>query len=185
MRRIEPSKAYRLLESGPIVLVTTTRANKDNVMTMGFHMVVQHDPPLLACVIGPWDYSFDALLETGECVIAVPGANLAETVVEIGNCSGSDIDKFDRFNLKRAASERVGAPLIRDCVANLECKVHDTTMVERFNLFILEVVGIAYNDDPLDRRLLHHQGDGTFAVDGETIDLREKMVLWKQFQVDL
>jgi flavin reductase (DIM6/NTAB) family NADH-FMN oxidoreductase RutF len=185
MRRVEPWKAYRLLESGPVVLVTTALRGRDNVMTMGFHMVVQHAPPLLGCVIGPWDHSYEALIETEECVIAVPGANLAERVVEIGNCSGADTDKFERFGLKRTASELVSAPLIRDCVANLECRVHDSSLVERFNLFILEVVGIVYDDDPVDRRLLHHQGDGTFTVDGETIDLREKMVLWKQFQVDL
>lgn len=185
MRRIAPSKAYLLLESGPIVMVATSRADQDNVMTMGFHMVVQHDPPLLGCVIGPWDHSYTALVETGECVIAVPGADLAETVVKVGNCSGADVDKFERFGLKRAASDLVSAPLLPDCVANLECKVHDTTLVDRFNLFVLEVVGIVVNDDARDRRLLHHQGDGTFTADGETIDLKAQMVRWKQFQVDV
>jgi len=33
-----------------------------------------------------------------------------------------------------------------------------------------------------ERRTLHHRGDGTFAVDGRILDLRERMVLWKQFQ---
>jgi flavin reductase (DIM6/NTAB) family NADH-FMN oxidoreductase RutF len=185
MRSIDASKAYRLMEPGPIVLVTTAQSGKDNVMTMGFHMVVQHSPPLLGCIIGPWDHSYKALVETGECVIAIPGADLAEKVVGIGNCSGADVDKFKRFGLKRAAPAVVSAPLIADCLANLECRVSDTSLTDRFNLFILEVVAISYNDDRRERRMLHHQGDGTFTADGEVFDLKKKMVLWKEFQVDL
>ena len=185
MRCIDQSRAYRLMEPGPIVLVTTSHSGSDNVMTMGFHMVVQHDPPLLGGVIGPWDHSFEALSETGECVIAIPGADLAETVVGVGNCSGAEIDKFARFRLARCASRVVAAPSLSDCLANLECKVADDTLVDRFNLFIFEVVAISFNDERAERRMLHHQGDGTFTLDGDTIDLRPKMTRWKQFQVDL
>jgi flavin reductase (DIM6/NTAB) family NADH-FMN oxidoreductase RutF len=45
---------------------------------MGFHGMVQYEPPLISCVIGPWDYSLRSLTETGECVIAIPGLDLAE-----------------------------------------------------------------------------------------------------------
>lgn len=52
-KELPAKKAYTLLESGPIVLVTTSGPKGHNVMTMGFHMMVQHDPALVACVIGP------------------------------------------------------------------------------------------------------------------------------------
>ena len=61
MKEIPASQAYRLLEPGPIVLVTTSYNGKPNVMTMGFHMMIQHAPPLIGCVIGPWDHSYQAL----------------------------------------------------------------------------------------------------------------------------
>ncbi len=185
MRAIDPSKAYRLLESGPIVLVTTALGGRSNVMTMGFHMVMQHDPPLIGCIIGPWDHSYNALRKTGECVIAVPGADLAEKVVRIGNCSGADVDKFASFRLRTAPASKVAAPLLPQCLANLECKVSDAGLAHRYHLFILEVVAISYNDERAERRMLHHQGDGTFTVDGRTIDLRDQMTLWKSLQVDL
>lgn len=148
MRRIDVSKAYRLMELEPVVLVTTTRGGNDNVMTMGLHMVVQHSPPLLGGVILPWGRSYEALVETGECVIAIPGPDLAEKVVEIGNCSGADVDRFERFGLGRAAPTVVSAPLIADCLANLECRVFDTSLIEHYNLFILEVVAISCNGHP-------------------------------------
>jgi len=185
MRQADPSKAYRLLEAGPLVLVTTSGDKRPNVMTMGFHMMIQHDPPLIGCIIGPWNFSYKALTEKGECVLVVPALDLAKTVVDIGNCSGAEIDKFERFSLKTAKAKKVKAPLLADGLANIECRVADESLVEKHSLFILEAVAISVNDDRKERRTLHHNGDGTFTVDGRTLDLRKRMVLWKEFQVDL
>jgi flavin reductase (DIM6/NTAB) family NADH-FMN oxidoreductase RutF len=182
MKEMPAAKAYRLLEAGPIVLVTTIDGDRPNIMTMGFHMVVQHAPPLIGCVIGPWDHSYKALRKNGECVIAIPGVDLARKVVDIGNCSGDEIDKFAKFRLTAAPARDVAPPLIAQCLANIECRVADTTLVDTYNLFILEAVRIWTNPARKERRTLHHKGDGTFTVDGRTIDLRERMVLWKQFQ---
>jgi flavin reductase (DIM6/NTAB) family NADH-FMN oxidoreductase RutF len=185
MRRADPSKAYLLLESGPIVLVTTSSKGRANVMTMGFHMMMQHAPPLIGCIIGPWDHSYKALSATKECVIAIPTVDLAKAVVDIGSCSGSDVDKFERFELTTSKAKEVGAPLIKECFANIECRVADTGFVEKYNLWVLEAVAIWVDDKRKERRTLHHNGDGTFTVDGRKLDLRKRMVLWKDFQVDL
>ncbi|HLH11543.1 MAG TPA: flavin reductase family protein [Methylovirgula sp.] len=185
LERIDPAKAYRLLESGPIVLVTTAQEGKPNIMTMGFHMMVQHAPPLIGCIIGPWDHSYKALRATGECVIAIPTVDLARKVVDIGNCSGERIDKFKKFKLTMRPAATVAAPLVEECLANIECRVFDTTLAGRYNLFIVEATAISIDRDRKERRLLHHNGDGTFAVDGRTLDLRARMVFWKEFQVDL
>jgi flavin reductase (DIM6/NTAB) family NADH-FMN oxidoreductase RutF len=77
MKEMPASKPYRLLEAGPVVMVTTAYEGRPNIRTMGFHMVMQHAPPLIGCIIGPWDYSYRALRETGECVIAIPTVDLA------------------------------------------------------------------------------------------------------------
>ncbi len=185
LRQIDASKAYRILESGPIVMVCTHDGARPNIMTMGFHMMVQHAPPLIACVIGPWDHSFAALRETGQCVLAVPGADLARTVVDVGNCSGAEVDKFERFGLATAEPAKLSAPLLSDCLYNIECIVHDDTLVDKYQLFVLEAIAAWCNDVRKERRCLHHHGDGTFTADGERFDLRDRMTLWKQFQVDL
>lgn len=185
MEKIEPPKAYRLLEPGPILLVTTALKGKANVMTMGFHMMIQHDPPLIGCVIGPWDHSYKALRETGECVLAIPAVDLAKTVVDIGNCSGADTDKFETFKLHTKKAAKVSAPLLPACLANIECRVADDTLVQKYNLFVLEAVAIWMDRDRKERRMLHHQGDGTFTADGRIIDLKARMVRWKELQVAL
>jgi len=184
-RRPYPAaKVYRLLEPGPVIMVTTrSRAGVANVMTMGFHMVIQHDsPPLLALCLGPWDHSFAALRETGECVIAIPGCDLAETMVDIGNCSGADTDKFATFPITAHEASKVSAPLIAECLANIECRVSDAAMVERYGVWIVEPVCAWVDPSRAEQRILHHRGDGTFSIEGDRIDLRERMTLWKQFQ---
>jgi flavin reductase (DIM6/NTAB) family NADH-FMN oxidoreductase RutF len=175
MKEVDPSKAYRLLEAGPIVLVTTSTQGRPNVMTMGFHMMIQHTPPLIGCIVGPCGHSYVALRPTGECVIAVPTVDLARKVVDIGNCSGAQIDKFEKFGLTTPA-KKVKAPLIVACLANIECRVVDPTLVDKYNLFILEAVAIWVDQERKERWTLHHNGDGTFTVGGRILDLRDRMV---------
>jgi flavin reductase (DIM6/NTAB) family NADH-FMN oxidoreductase RutF len=182
MKEMPASKAYRFLEPGPIVLVTTMHDGRPNVMTMGFHMMVQHAPPLIGCIIGPWDHSYQALRANGGCVIAIPTVDLARKVVDVGNCSGAEVDKFAKFSLTPIPAEQVKAPLVAECLANIECRVSDTTLVDKYCLFILEAIRIWVDSERAERRTLHHNGDGTFTVDGRTIDFRECMVMWKQFQ---
>ncbi|RXF70063.1 flavin reductase family protein [Arcticibacter tournemirensis] len=182
MEEFAVNKVFRLLEPGPVVLVTTSFQGNMNVMTMGFHMMVQHEPPLIGAIIGPWDHSYTALKETGECVIAIPTAALAEKVVDIGNCSGRHTDKFATFGLTSSPAGEVEAPLIKECYANIECKVVDKTLANKYDLFILEAVK-AWVDPKLEGQpTMHHKGDGTFSLDGKVINLQDRMVKWKQFQ---
>ena len=175
MKELALAKVYQLLEPGPVVLLTTAAKGRANVMTMSWHMMVEFEPPLVACVVSSANYSFAALQATGECVIAIPARKLAPRVVQVGNSSGRDLDKFITFGLTRAPAKRVAPPLIAECFANLECKVTDRRLVGSYNLFILEVLQ-AWTD-PVQKapKTIHHHGYGTFVVDGPTIKLKSKM----------
>jgi flavin reductase (DIM6/NTAB) family NADH-FMN oxidoreductase RutF len=169
------SKVYRLLEPGPVVLVTTAGKGRANVMTMSWHTMLEFEPPLVGCVISNRNYSFDILQATKECVINIPTVELAKKVVGVGNSSGRRVDKFKKFNLTPMAASCVQAPLIDECYANLECKVVDGKMVAKYNLFILEVVKAWIDPAQKHPQTIHHQGRGVFAVDGEIIRLPSKM----------
>jgi flavin reductase (DIM6/NTAB) family NADH-FMN oxidoreductase RutF len=107
-------------------------------MTMSWHMMVDFEPPLIACIVSNRDHSFVALRATKERVIAIPAVDLAPKVVAVGNCSGRDVDSFEAFRLMPAKAERVTAPLIAECFANVECNVVDTRLVNKYGLFVLE-----------------------------------------------
>jgi flavin reductase (DIM6/NTAB) family NADH-FMN oxidoreductase RutF len=178
MKNFLLSKAFQLIEPGPVVLVKTAYKKKPNVMTMSWHMVMEFTP-LIGCVISPGDYSFSALRKTKECVIAIPTVDMIDQVVDIGNCSGEDIDKFKAFNLTPRPAQKVKAPLIAECLANIECRVVNDSLVDKYSLFILEGVKAWVDYDRKERRTLHANGDGTFVVDGRTLNLRKKMTKWQ------
>src|ERR1022692_5214714 len=140
MKELHLSKVYQLLEPGPVVLLTTSHKGQHNIMAMSWHMMIEFEPPLVACVVSSADHSFAAMRTTRECVIAIPALKLAPQVVQVGNSSGRDIDKFQAFDLTPIPAQRVNPPLIAECFANLECKVAETRLVNQYNLFILEVV---------------------------------------------
>src|ERR1035438_197100 len=175
MKDLTLSGVYQLLEPGPVVLLTTAHKGRVNVMTMSWHMMVEFEPPLVACVVSNADYSFAALRATKECVIAIPALELASKVVAVGNCSGRDVDKFERFGLTPVPAELVTPPLVAECFANLECKVADTCLVNKYNLFVLEVLKAWIDPAQKDPKTIHHRGHGRFAVDGETIKLKSRM----------
>jgi flavin reductase (DIM6/NTAB) family NADH-FMN oxidoreductase RutF len=175
MRTLALSKVYQLLEPGPVVLLTTAHKGRANVMTMSWHMMVEFEPPLVACVVSNGNHSFAALKATGECVIAVPAAGLADKVVRVGNTSGRDIDKFPTIGLTALPASTVGAPLVKECFANLECRVTDRSLVNVYNLFVLEVVKAWTDPGQKDPKTFHHRGYGTFVIDGDVMKLKSKM----------
>ena len=175
MRPLPLAKAYQLLEPGPVVLLTTARKGRVNVMTMSWHMMVEFEPPLVGCVVSSANHSFAALRATGECVIAVPARKLAAKVVKVGNSSGRELDKFAAFGLTPLPAEQVAAPLVAECFANLECKVADRRLVNRYNLFILEVLKAWIDPAQKNPKTIHHHGYGKFVVDGATINLKSRM----------
>ncbi|WP_152988267.1 flavin reductase family protein [Paracoccus sp. MKU1] len=172
MQELALSRAFTLIEPGPVTLVTTHDGGKDNVMTITWTMVMDF-APIFAITTGPWNHSWAALCDRRECVIGIPTVDLIDTVVGIGTCSGADTDKFARFGLTRAKARHVGAPLIRDCLANIECRVID--IVERHSIVVLEGAAAWIDAAREERRTLHAVGDGTFVVDGDRLDRREMM----------
>ena len=169
------SKVYGLLEPGPVVLVTTGPGGRPNIMTMSWHTMIEFEPPLVGCVISNRNHSFSLLQATNECVINIPTVEMAEKVVGCGNTSGAKTDKFKKFSLTPMPASQVGAPLIDECYANLECRVVDTSMVDKYCLFVVEVVKAWIDPAVKNPRTIHHLGSGNFMVAGERIKLKSKM----------
>lgn len=180
MKKMQLSNAFTLLEPGPVVLVTTNDGKKNNVMTISWTMVVGFTP-LFAITTGPWNYSFAALRKTKECVISIPTVDMIDKVIGIGTCSGADTDKFDKFMMTPVKGKNVKAPLIKECLANIECKVVD--IVKKHNIVVLEGISASFDNTRKVKRTVHAVGDGTFIVDGRKIS-RKKM-MWSKIPAGL
>ena len=172
MEILQLSKAFTLIEPGPVVLVTTNDGQKDNVMTITWTMVIGFSAAF-AITTGPWNHSYAALLETKECVISIPTVDLIDMAIGVGTCSGEDTDKFEKFGLTAVKARHVRAPLIKECLANIECRVVD--IIDRHSIVVLEGVAAYFDSAREEKRMIHAVGNGTFIVDGGKIDRKEMM----------
>ncbi len=166
------SKAFTLIEPGPVVLVATNDGRTNNVMTITWTMVMGFSP-VFAITTGPWNHSYAALRETKECVLAIPTVDLIDKAVGIGMCSGADTNKFEKFALTAVHARKVSAPLIKECLANIECRVVD--IIDRHGIIVLEGVAAYFDSVREEKRMIHAVGDGTFIADGPRLDRRDLM----------
>lgn len=164
------NKVYTLLESGPIVLVSTALNGRNNIMTLSWHTMIDYDPPLVGCVIGANSHTFGILKNTGECVINIPTLEIAKKAVACGGVSGADTDKFAAFGLTPQKASLVKAPLIKECYASLECRLEDSGMADIYNFFILKVIKARVSQKKAPKTL-HHRGGALFMVAGKTIKI--------------
>jgi flavin reductase (DIM6/NTAB) family NADH-FMN oxidoreductase RutF len=174
LRSLPLDQVYRLLEPGPVVLVATAHAGRVNVMPMSWHTMMEFEPPLVGCVLSASHVSWDALMATRECVIAIPTVEIAAKVVACGNTSGAKVDKFARFGLTPVPASRVRAPLVKECYANLECRLADAALARKYNFLVLRVVKAWIDPTRKRPRTIHHMGRGLFMVAGRTLRLPSK-----------
>jgi flavin reductase (DIM6/NTAB) family NADH-FMN oxidoreductase RutF len=172
MKAFPLKRAFTFLEPGPVILVSTADGDRRNIMTLSWTMVLDFTPRF-AFMTGPWNYSCKALVKTKECVIAIPTADMSKTVVSIGACSSAEVDKFEKFRLTPLEAKCVHAPLIKECYANIECRVVD--YIKNHGIFVLDAGAARVDEKRKDKRLFHAIGDGRFIVDGEKISHRRIM----------
>lgn len=163
------AKARQYLEPGPVVLISSHWQARDNIMTLGWHTILEFTPSLWGAMISSGNLSHRMIRESGECVVNLPTADMVETVALIGNCDGDSVDKFSEFGLTKTISSKVAAPGIEECHACFECKLYDDTLVDSRNFFIFEIVNASVAKQPAHPKTLHYIGDGSFVTAGKIV----------------
>lgn len=164
----------RYLEPGPIVLVSSSWKGRQNIMSMGWHTVMEFSPSRIGCFITSANHSYEMIRKSKECVINIPTYDMIDAVIRIGNTTGSETDKFADTGLTPVEADKVKAPLIKECYANFECKVVDTGLLKKYSFFILEVVKAHAAASPKYPRTVHYRGDGVFMISGKNVSYRRR-----------
>lgn len=178
IKAVPLSKAYHLINHGPVTLVTSAHADATNVMAAAWAMALDFAPPKVAVVIDANTYSRQLVDASGEFALNIPCRAIADNVLKAGSASGRDVEKFAHSGLERFPAMQISAPLVAGCVAWLECRVLPRPDNEqRHDLFLGEVVA-AHADDRVFKdgrwtfseeslRTLHYFGGGVFATTGD------------------
>jgi len=164
----------RFLEPGPIVLISSAHRGARTIMTCGWHMVMEMEPSRVGCYVWEENRSRALIRRSGECVINIPTADMLDTVIDVGNHHGDEFDKFEHFGLTPVPGAKVKAPLIAECFASFECKVIDTSLVNRYSLFVLEVVRAHVATLPRYPATVHYRGNGVFMLSGRNVNRRRR-----------
>lgn len=181
---VDLKKAYRLLNHGPTVLVSSAHGGQRNVMAAAWSMPLDFDPPKVTVVIDKNTLTRELVEASGEFVLNIPSRRIAAETVAVGSESGRDGDKFAKYQLATFAAEKVAAPLLDGCVGWLECRViEERHNQDKYDLFIAEVV--AAWADPIDfseghwhfaagrDRSIHYVAGGTFFETGDAFKVGE------------
>lgn len=178
MIEMDTRKAFTFIEPGPVTLVTANDGNSDSLMVISWTMAMDYERNChIALSSGPWNHTFEVMMDTGECVVSVPPANMVEDLVHMGVESSKKVDKFTQYGLTKQQAQTVSAPLIQECIASLECKVEK--YVEEYGLVVLRCEKLWYNPEKEFLPMLHANGDGTFrADDPHVFNYREIMRKW-------
>ena len=181
LQRVDLEKSYLLLNHGPVALVSSAFHGRRNVMAASWVMPLDFDPPKIVVVVDGSTYTRELIEASGEFALNIPCRRMADKVLAVGSISGRDVDKFTQAGLPTFPAEKIGAPLVRDCVAWLECRViPEANNQQRYDLFIAEVVA-AWADTSVfsagrwhfpdaSRRTIHYQAGGSFFETGRTFE---------------
>jgi flavin reductase (DIM6/NTAB) family NADH-FMN oxidoreductase RutF len=169
---VEFSSAYRLLHPMHTVLVSCVgNDGKPNVLPLAWAMPTSRDPALVAISVGLKRFSHGLIEETGEFVINLPTVDIIKETLACGRTSGRTSDKFAEIGLTPLPARKVKAPIVKECIAHLECKVYNHFKTGDHTIFVGAVVE-AYADEGVftdkynveKARMLFHLGGNVFAT---------------------
>ena len=178
---VDLAKSYLLLNHGPVVLVSSAFHGRRNVMAASWVMPLDFEPPKVLAVVDARSFTRELIEASGEFALSLPCRRIADKVLAAGSMSGRDGDKFAHAGLSTFPASRIGAPLVRDCAAWLECKViPEPHNQKRYDLFIAEVLA-AWADPAVfsdgrwhfpdaAHRTIHYQAGGAFFETGRSFE---------------
>lgn len=182
VKAVELEKSYKLLNHGPTVLVSAAHGDQRNVMAAAWSMPLDFSPPKLCVVIESSSFTRQLVDAEGSFALNVPTRLLADTTLQVGHCTGSEIDKFAKFKIETFPASQIRAPLISGCVGWLECKViREERNEKNYDLFIAEIVA-AWADTRAfengrwkkltpDLQTLHYIAGGAFFLAADTLEI--------------
>jgi flavin reductase (DIM6/NTAB) family NADH-FMN oxidoreductase RutF len=175
--KVNLSTAYKLLHPMHTVLVSCVgKRGRLNIITLAWAMPTSINPPLVAISIAPRRYSHALIEETKEFVVNIPTMNILKETLFCGRMSGKDHDKFKETSLTPLPARKVKPPIIKECAAHLECKLHSQLTTGDHTIFVGEIVE-AYADKEAftdkynlkKARMIFHLGGNEFATLGSRV----------------
>lgn len=178
MNHVPTDKAYRLLNTGAVILVCTRDGSGvPNHAPLAWHCPLAMDPVTRVLMVCDMEHKTASnIRETGKYVIAIPHASQVELVTKAGSVSGREVKKFDHLHIDAFESRLFGYPVPDGSLAYLECRLD--SIIEEHDLILGTVLNALAHAEAFHERLLvespagktlHHLGEGKFMIPGNEL----------------
>jgi flavin reductase (DIM6/NTAB) family NADH-FMN oxidoreductase RutF len=141
-RLCDETDARRLLNPGPVAIVTTSWRAGTNAAPIAWTAPLSMNPPLVGCVIHPHRHTADMIRFSEEFAINIPGPRLLKQTHFLGTQSGLNVNKLEAAGLQLFRGQRTEPPLIEGCLAWIECGLQDVIAIGDHTMFVGRVVGV-------------------------------------------
>jgi len=178
---VDLARATRLLNHGPVTLITSAHGGRSNVMAASWAMPLDFDPPKIVVVIDSKTLTRQLVEAGGVFGLQLPTCDFARQTLAVGSSTGAEIDKLAALQLDTFAAQKIQVPMLEGCVAWFECKVIPDVS-QQHDLIIAEVVAAYadnrvysnnrwhFGDDP-GMRTCHYVAGGTFFATGDPFEV--------------
>ena len=174
-KAIHPSKTYRLINTGALMLVSTVSKKKEPDLTPIAWVCPQElDPARVLIVCDAAHRAFKNIRETGVFTACIPHISQIKLVEECGSVSGGDTDKFSKFGIKAFKAGKSSCMIPQGVIGYVECRVKKIVNIEGTAVIIGDALYAAadtkaFNGSRLMAekpagRAIHHLGGGDFIT---------------------
>lgn len=132
---------------------------KDNIITVNWHMPASFRPPLYALSIGKTRFSL-GLIRSSRCfAVNFVDYLMKDAALICGSESGMSTDKFRKAGLSKTECQAIDCPRIKGCLAFLECEVVNEVDAGDHVIFIGKIIKKELLNES---KRLFHVGDTRF-----------------------
>jgi len=174
MKKIKNELAYRLINHGPLLVVSASYEKKETFTPIAWNMPVEHTPPLIAITVSKENFINKLIKKSREFSLNILDACFIPQIIKFGSVSGADKDKIKESKLSTKKCAKIKCRYIKESTAVIECILKKIINIGDVDIFIGEAVFCRASDafsagvwDIKKIRTVHHLGGGKFSTDAE------------------
>lgn len=150
-----PIDLFRRLTTG-VYVVGVAYQGRQNAFTAAWVTQVSFEPLLVALAVNPKNMSHSLLKQSGTFVLNMLRRNQFDLARQFGTQSGRELDKLVG---QRWRPGTLGAPILENAAAYLECRITGATPAGDHELVLGEAVGGEVIDDTAEVMVYAETGD--------------------------
>lgn len=147
MEKINLPQAAALTSPNPVTIVCTEKPDgTTNFATVSWWTYLSFNPNMIAYAMAKTSYSGEMVRNNKKVIVTIPGAEIAETVLNYGSTTGRDTDKVGKFGIELAGVEGGSIKIPAHSRVAIQCSLKEYHEVGDHYLYVCDVEQV-YGDE--------------------------------------